>query len=140
MLEPKYIKPNDFFFYFEKHLNFKGINKPFHFSETYMKVKGIFNEIHSGFVAVFGVISILGFAYSYCQKYGSKNNNDDINDIDRDHAKINLRNGKNLTIGYNVFNNNNETLDIICILAVILTSIYATHNGINSPAKNYINI
>ena len=39
MFEPSHIKPNELMFYFEESLNFKGINEPFNFSKTYMKVK-----------------------------------------------------------------------------------------------------
>ena len=53
----------------------------------------MFNEIHSGYIAVIRVISIFGFAYSYYQKYGNNNNNNneiingkDIINIDK--AKI----------------------------------------------------
>ena len=55
--------------------------------------------------------------------------------MDIDHAKINLRNGKKLTIGYGVFTNNKETFDVICILAISLTSIYATKMLLILPLK-----
>ena len=70
-------------------------------------------------------------------------NNDKINGIDIgniDKAKIKLRIGKKGTIAYGVFNNNNETLDIICILDFSLISIYATHNLNNSTTKNDVNM
>ena len=82
-------------------------------------------------------------AYSYYQKYGNNNNNDSIIGIDKidiNKAKIRLRNGKKLTLGLDVFNNNNETLDVTCILAISLISIYTTHNDIKSPNKNDIKI
>ena len=59
------------------------------------KVKGIITEIRSGYYAIFGVISIFVFAYSYYEKYGKSNFNDNINGIDImniDKAKIRLRN------------------------------------------------
>ena len=141
MFEPTHIQPNELMFYFEEFLNFKGINKPFNFCKSYTKVKVILTEIHSGYFAIFGVISLFGFAYSYDQKYGTNNINDNINGIDimnMDRAKIRLRIGKTLTIGYVIFNNKNETLDIISILGYCLVSIYATHNVINSPPINVI--
>ena len=68
-------KPNELMLYFEEHLNSKGINKPFNFSKTYMELEGTLNEIQSGYIAVFVVLTIFGFAYSYFQKY-SDNKND----------------------------------------------------------------
>ena len=56
-----------------------------------------------------------------------------------DRATIRLRNGKELTIGYVIFNNKNETLDILSLLGCCLVSIYASHNVINSPPRNLIN-
>ena len=56
-----------------------------------MKVKGIGNEIHSGYIAIIGLITIYGFIYSYYKKYGNNNINDNINGIDikyTDTAKI----------------------------------------------------
>ena len=65
MLEPTHIKPNEFMFYFEEYLDFKGINKSFNFHKTYTIMRRIFIEINSGYVAIFGVISVLGIGYSY---------------------------------------------------------------------------
>ena len=65
MLEPTHIKPNELMFYFEEYLDFKGINKSFNLYKTYTNIKSIFNEIHSGHVSIFGVISVLGNGYSY---------------------------------------------------------------------------
>ena len=64
MFEPKQTKPNELMLYFEEHLNYKGINKPFNCSKIYMELKGIFNEIQSGYIAVSVVLTIFGFAYS----------------------------------------------------------------------------
>ena len=141
MLEPTYIKPNELMFYFEEYLDFKGINKSFNFYKTYTNIKSIFNEIQSGYVAIFGVISVLGIGYSYYQKCGNNNDNNingiDIMEIDK--AKIKLRNGK-MTIGYGLIDkdkiNLNDPFNIIYMLAISLVSIYATHNVINSRTKN----
>ena len=65
MLEPTHIKTNELMFYFEECLDFKGINKSFNFYKTYTNIKSVFIEIHSGDVAIFGVISVLGIGYSY---------------------------------------------------------------------------
>ena len=75
MLEPKHIKPNKLMFYFEEYLDFKGIKKSFNFYKTYTTIKSIFIEIHSGYVAIFSVISVLGIAYSYYQKCGNNSDN-----------------------------------------------------------------
>ena len=64
MLEPTHIKPNELMFYFEEYLDFRGIKKSFNFYKTYTNIKSIFNEIHSEYVAIFGVICVLGIAYS----------------------------------------------------------------------------
>ena len=132
-------------FYFEEFLDFKEINKSFIFYKKFTNIKSIFNEIQSGFVAIFGLISILGFAYSYYQKCGYNNDNNinnninglDIMDIDK--AKLKLRNGKKLTIGYGLIDNDkidlNNPLSMIYMLAISLVSIYATHNIINSKTK-----
>ena len=115
-------KPNELMLYFEEYLNFKGINKPFNFSKTYMELKGTLNEIQSGYIALFVVLTIFGFAYSYFQKY-SDNKNDNIKGIDImniDKAKFTLRNGKKLTIIYGIFDNRNEALHIVSILGIIL--------------------
>ena len=90
----------------EEYLVFKGINKSFNFYKTYTNIKSVFNEIHKGYVAIFGVISVLGIEYSYYQKVGNNNDhniNNNINGIDIidiDKAKFKLRNGKKMTIGY----------------------------------------
>ena len=72
-----------------------------------------------------------------------KNNNNkiigiDIMDIDK--AKIKLKNGKNMTIGYGLIDKNNYDLNhpfnIVCMLASCLVSIYATNIVINSKTKN----
>ena len=142
MLEPTHIKRNQLMFYFEEYLDFKGINKSFNFYKTYTNIKSIFNEIHSGYVAIFGVISVLGIGYNYYQKCGKNNdknnNNNNINGIDImdiGKAKFKLRNGE-MTIGYGLIDKDkidfNDPFNIIYILAISLVSIYATHNVINS--------
>ena len=64
--------------------------------------------------------------------------------MDIDKAKIKLKNGKNMTIGYGLIDKNNydlnHPLNIACMLASCLVSIYATHNHINSKSKNEINM
>ena len=52
MLEPIHIKPNGLMFYFEKKLDFKGINKSFNLYKTYTNIKSTLNAIHSGYVAI----------------------------------------------------------------------------------------
>ena len=142
MLEPTHNKPNELMFYFEEYLDFKGINKSFNFYKTYTNIKSVYNEIHSGSVAMFGAISVLGIAYSYYQKCGNNNDNNinnningiDIMDIDK--AKIKLRNGTKMTIGYGLIDKDkidlNDPFNIIYMFAISLVSIYATHNVINS--------
>ena len=60
--------------------------------------------------------------------------------MDIDRAKTKLENGKNITIGYGLIEKNNYDLNhpinIVCMLASCLVSIYATHNHINSKYKN----
>ena len=51
-------------FYFEDLLDFKGINKSFIFYKIFTNIKSIFNEIQSGYVAIFGLIRVLGIGYS----------------------------------------------------------------------------
>ena len=133
-------------FYFEEYLDFKGINKSFNFYKTYTNKKSIFNEIHSGYVAIFGVISVSGIGYSSYHKCGYNNDNNirnningiDIMDIEK--AKIKLRNGKKMTIGYGLIDKAkidfNDPFNIIYMLAISLVSIYATHNVIISKTKN----
>ena len=106
-------------------------------------MKSIFNEIHSGYVAVFSIIGIFGFVYSYYQKYGNKkfnneknNNINGIDIMDIDKVYIKLRNGKNMTIGNGLIDDDNETYNIICILGISLVSVYATYKVINSKTKN----
>ena len=85
---------------------------------------------------------MLGFGYSYFQKHGNNNGNNingiDIMDIDK--AKIKLKKGKNMTIGYGMTDKNkidfNDPFNIVCVLVSCLKSIYASHNYINSNSKN----
>ena len=96
MLEPTHVKPNELMFYFEEYLDFERINKSFNFYKTYTNINSIFNEIDSGYVAIFVVISVLGIAYSYYKKGGNNNDNNINNNIngidimDIDNAKINI--------------------------------------------------
>ena len=146
MLEPTHIKPYELMFYFEEYLDFKGLNKSFNLYKTYTNMKSILNEIHRGFVAKIGVISVLGIEYSYYQKYGNNNNNkitynfNGIEIMDIDKAKIKLGNGKKMTIGYGLIDKTkialNDPFKIIYMLAISLVSIFATHNVINSKTKN----
>ena len=146
MLEPTHIKPNELMFYFEEYLEFKGKNRSFNFYKTYTNLKSIFNEIHKGYVAIFVVISVLGIGYSYYQKCGNnndyniKNNINGIDIMDIDEAKIKLRNGKKVTIGYGLIDEDkidlNDPFNIIYMLAISLESFYAAHNVIHSKTKN----
>ena len=60
--------------------------------------------------------------------------------MDVDKAKIELRDGKKMTIGYGLIDKDkidlNDPFNIIYMLANSLVSIYATHNVINSKSKN----
>ena len=115
-----------------------------------MNIKSLFNEIHSGYVAIFGVISVLGIGYSYYLKCGNNNDNNinnningiDIIDIDKE--KIKLRNGTKMTIDYGLIDKYNidlnDPFNIIHILAISLVSIYASHNDINPKTKNHDNM
>ena len=90
---------------------------------------------------------MVGFGYSYFQKLGNNNNDNNFNGIDImniDKAKIKLKNGKNMTIGYGLIDKSsydlNHPFNIVYLLASCLVSIYATHNHINSISKNESNI
>ena len=60
--------------------------------------------------------------------------------MDIEKAKIKLRNGKKITIGYGLTDTNkidlNDPFNMIYMLAISLVSIFATHNVINSKTKN----
>ena len=60
--------------------------------------------------------------------------------MDIDKAKIKLKSGKNMTIGYGLIDKNsfdlNHPFNIVCMLASCLVSIYATQNHIKSKSKN----
>ena len=60
MLEPTHIKPYELMFFFEEYLDFKGLKKSFNLYKTYTNIKSILNEIHNGYDAIIGVISVLG--------------------------------------------------------------------------------
>ena len=78
------------------------------------------------------MITVTGFLYTYYQKSGYNNNNNNLrisfaninlNDIDIMNivkAKNKLRNPEKLKIGYGIFNNRNELLDIVSILGTSL--------------------
>ena len=57
-----------------------------------------------------------------------------------DKAKIKLKNGKNMSIGYGKTDkikiDLNDPFTIVSALASCLVGIYATHNHINSKSKN----
>ena len=54
-------------------------------------------------------------------------------------AKLKLRNGKNMAIGYGLIdkdkNDLNDPFNMIYMLVISLVSIYASHNVINSKTK-----
>ena len=142
MIEPTHIKPKELMFYFEEYLEFKGIHKSINLYKIYTNIKNVLSEIHSGYYAIAGMVTMVGFGYSYFQKCGNNNDNK-INGIDImniDKAKIKLKNGKNMTIGYGLIDKNNYDLNnpfyIVCVLASCLISIYASYNHINSETKN----
>ena len=101
MIEPTHIKPKELTFYFEEYLEFKGIHKSINLYKIYTNIKNVLSEIHSGYYAIAGMVTMVGFGYSYFQKHGNNNDNNfngiDIMNIDK--AKIKLKNGKNMTIG-----------------------------------------
>ena len=142
MIKPTHIKPKELTFYFEEYLEFKGIHKSNNLYKIFKNKKKLLSEIHSGYVAVFGITALVGGVYTYFQKRGNNINNyinNNINGIDImdiDKAKIKIKNDKNMTIGYGLIDKNNYDLNhpfnIVCMLASCLVSIYATHNHINS--------
>ena len=137
MIKPTHIKPNELMFYIEEYLQSKGINKSFVLNKTWKNVKSILAEIHSVYLAIFGVIGIMGFGYSYLQKsYNNDNNGLDITKIDT--AKFNLKNGKNISIGYGTNNklDFNDPTNIVCMLVICITVIFAGHETINSKTEN----
>ena len=78
MIEPTYIKPNELFFYFEEYLEFKGKDIPLDFYKIYKKLIGILKEIHSGYFAIFGIVTLIGIGYTYIRKYTNVYNNNNI--------------------------------------------------------------
>ena len=145
MIEPTHIKPKKLMFYFEEYLEFKGIHKSINLYKIYTNIKIILSEIHSGYYAIAGMVTMVGSGYSYFQKHGNNDDNNfngiDIMNIDK--AKIKLKN-EDMTIGYGLIDksnyNLNHTFKIVCVLASCLVSIYAFHNHINSNSKNDSNI
>ena len=142
MIEPTYIKPKELMFYFEEYLDFKGIHKSINLYKIYTNIKSVLSEIHSGYIVLGGAISLFGIGYSYFQSSGNNKDNNinciDIMNIDK--AKIKLKNGKNMSIGYGMTDKNknglNDPFTIVSALASCLLGIYATHNHINSKSKN----
>ena len=55
--------------------------------------------------------------------------------MDINQGNFEFRNGNKVSIGYSLFTKRNETIDILCILAIGLVSIYAGHVDINCPFK-----
>ena len=146
MIEPTHIKSKELMFYFEDYLEFKGIHKSINLYKIYTNIKNVLSEIHSGYYAIAGMVTMVGFGYSYFQKHG-KNNDKNFNGIDIiniDKAKIKIKNGKNMTIRYGLIDKSNydlnHPLNIVCVVASCLVSIYATHNHINSISKNESNM
>ena len=140
MIEPTHIKPKEIKLYFEEYLEFKGIHKSINLYKIYTNIKSVLSEIHSGYIALGGAISLFGIGYSYFQSSGNNKNNN-INGIDImniDKAKIKLKNGKNMSIGYGMTDGNkidlNDPFTIVSALASCLVGIYATHNHINSKS------
>ena len=43
---------DELMFYLEEYLKFRGISKPIGFCKIYKKLKGVLNEINSGYYAV----------------------------------------------------------------------------------------
>ena len=85
---------------------------------------------------------MVGFGNSYFQKHGNNKDNN-INGIDImniDKAKIKLKNGKNMSIGYGMSDKNkidlNDPFTIVSAVASCLLGIFATHNHNNSKFKN----
>ena len=142
MIEPTHIKPKEIIFYFEEYLEFKEINKSINLHKIFTNIKSVLSEIHSGYIVLGGAISLFGIGYSYFQSsVDNKDNN--INGIDImniDKAKIKLKKGKNMSIGYGITDENkidlNDPFTIVSALASCLVGIYATHNHINSKSKN----
>ena len=142
MIEPSHIKPKEIMFYFEEHLEFKGIHKSINLYKLNTYIKSLLSEIHSGYIVLGGAISLFGIGYSYFQSSGKHKDNNingkDIMNIDKGKNKIKI--GKNMSIGYDMTDKNkidlNDPLTIISALASCLVGVYATHNHINSKSKN----
>ena len=142
MIEPTQIKQKELMFYFEEYLEFKGIHKTINLYKIYTNIKNVFSEIYSGHVAIFGITAIVGGVNTYFQKLGNNINNNinGIDIMDIDNAKIKIKNGKNMSLGYGLIDKSNYDLNhpfnIVYMLASCFVSIYATHNHINSKSKN----
>ena len=129
-------------FYFEEYLKFKGIHKSINLYKIYTNLKRVLSEIHSGYIVLCGAISLFGIGYSYFHSSGNNQDNNfngiDIMNIDK--AKLKLKNGKNMSVGYGMTDKNkidlNDPFTIVSALASCLLGIYATHNHINSKSKN----
>ena len=142
MIEPSHIKPKELMFYFEEYLEFKGIHKSINLYKIYTNIKSVFCDIQSGYIVLGGAISLFGIGYSYFQSSGNNKDNNiigiDLMTIDK--AKIKLKNGKNLSLGYGMTDKNKidliDPFTIVSASASCLVGIYATHNHINSKSKN----
>ena len=142
MIEPTDIKPKELMFYFEEYLEFKRIRKSINLYKTYTNIKRVLSEIQCGYIVLGGAINLIGIGYSYFQSSGNNKDNN-INGIDKMNivkAKIKLKNGKNMSMGYGINDkikiDFNHPFNIICALASCLIAIYATHNHINSNSEN----
>ena len=60
--------------------------------------------------------------------------------MDINKGKFEIINWNKISIGYGLFFKRNETIDILCILAIGLLSISAGHVEINRPNKNEIDM
>ena len=139
MIESTYIKPNELMFYFEEYRKFKGIDFTLVLYKIYKKVIGILKEIHSGYYAIFAIVTLLGLGYIDIQKNTNVHDEKNINNL----SLLNVKKGKFVlnigipkAISYGLFFGRNETVDVLCIFGIFLASIYATHIEINRPIKN----
>ena len=145
MIEPTHIKPNEIKFFSEEYIKFKGIDIPFDFNKSHIKVIGILQEIHGAYYASFGVIGVLGIGYTSIQKYtnvhNDNNNIKNLSLLDIKKGKFEMNSVKKISVGHGLFigrNERNETVDVLSILGIFLVSIYATLVEINRPIKNDI--
>ena len=55
---------DELMFFFEDYLKFRGISKSFGFCKIYKKLKGVLNDLNSGYYAVFGTVIVIGGFFS----------------------------------------------------------------------------